>query len=170
MAKGNIKRALEFYINGRLFKTCPYTEQDVLWETWDKTESRIDEIIMKKGYTYVTSDVLRGMVSSDATVYVNPHNYKCVVKEHKIYTGRRDSKGNKIYTGDKVKYLPHDIVSEVNAYYDREDEYYIRDYHTPYGTETYNNIDFKECVKVEDVCGFPKARWNKPRTITESEF
>jgi hypothetical protein len=34
----------------------------------------------------------------------------------------------------------------------------------------YNNIDFKKCVKVKDVCGLLKARWNRSRKIAEREF
>ena len=139
-------RQLEFYLNGKLYKTCPYSQ-------WDKVSDNIKNILRKNKYAH--------SYSSEYT------NRQVIVVSHKIFTGHYDRKGNKIYDGDKVK-TPYGFESRVHKHWDDLDHYYVREYGLRNRTTDYDIEDWSQFEKVEDVIKTPKKFWNEQEMTDES--
>ena len=165
-----MKKTIEFFINNKLFKTCPYNK-------WDETDKQIHSLIKKKGYINVYNESLYRVIHSDAKIYVNPKTFQCIIFNHRINTGYKDGKGNNIYDGDKVN-TPYGFDSYVNEHWNSDSlknikptPYYIRKHNDrSYGWHDYDIENFKDYEKIEDQMGLPKKQWNNPDKITVKDF
>lgn len=160
MKKKKDIRQIEYYLNGKLFKVCPYNQ-------WNKVSYQIKDILYKNKYMYSYSNEYINRLPNTWDVYVLPEKYKVIVVSHKIFTGHYDRKGNKIYDGDKVK-TPHGFDSCVNGHYDSPDHYYVRTYGLRSSWSDYDIDDWSQYEKVEDVNKTPKKFWNEPEMTDKS--
>ena len=154
-------RQVEFYLNEKLFKTCPYSQ-------WDKVNEQIEHMLFKNKYVHNYSSEYMNRLPETWEVYVLPEKFKVVVVSNKIFTGHYDRKGNKIYKGDMVK-TPYGFESCVHGHYDEPDHYYVRRYGPRDCDWTdYDIDDWSQYEKVEDVNKTPKKFWNKSETTDKS--
>lgn len=158
------KRTIEFYINNKLYKTCPYNK-------WDETANYISSMLTKGGYFEVYNEhMARELNMWKKKVYVNPQTFKCIVYSSKINTGHVDKFGNTLYNGDTVK-TPYGFDSELNEHFIGPNKYYVRESFGNYWTcKDYDVTDFNELEKVKDVIDSPKEQWVKPEKITIKDF
>ena len=155
-------RTVEFYINNKLYKSCPYDQ-------WDSTDKCILNDISKNGYIPIYSERFMNKLPFHAKVYLNLDTYKCLIYVYKIFTGMYDKEGNKIYEDDTIM-TPYEFESGVYRKFDK-DEYYIRqEYKDSWGWKDYDIDNFKECIKIKDVNMMPKDIWNEPETILETDL
>lgn len=153
MTKKDI-RQLEFYLNGKMYKTCPYSQ-------WDKVSDNIKNMLSKNKYVHSYSGEYINRLPDTWEVYVLPEKYKVIVVSHRIFTGHYDKKGNKIYKGDKVK-TPYGFESRVHHHWDDPDHYYVRAYGLRDRITDYDIEDWSQFEKVEDVIKTPRKFWNEP--------
>ena len=160
---------VEYYINSKLFKVCPYS-------MWDKLDDKVKDILSKKGYEEVWIEKFRTEIPSGSKVYVNIKKGKCLVVGEKINTGLTDRLGYPLYYDDMIT-DSDGHKSRLNMHYNNE-AYYVRwpKYENWYGVNyhrgdvTVDLVDFKDWKKVEDAMDIDKKFWKKPATITEKEI
>lgn len=153
------RKRVEYYINGKLFKSCAYSK-------WDKLDTQIDNLIDRKGYVYVYSDHFKG-ISHKAKVYANPSKGRCITVEYKIFTGYTDAHKNRLYEGDYVKNIGfwESMEGELNhraLVTGDSDGYYVRNYESGNDYDLDESV-FGDLVKVKDVNGTPKKYWKNPQ-------
>ena len=153
-------RQVEYYLNEKLYKTCPYSQ-------WDKVNDQIKSILLKNKYVHNYSSEYTNRLPETWEVYVLPEKYKVVVVSHKIFTGHYDRKGNKIYEGDMVK-TPYGFESRVYKHWDELDHYYVRQFGLRDRTTDYDIDDWSQYEKVKDVNKTPRKFWNKSETTDKS--
>ena len=155
-----MKKKIEFYFNGKLYKTCSY-------EKWDVTEDYIKAVIYKGGYkeVYINSTSYN-TIPSNSIVYINPSKYKMLLFSWKIFSGFFDKNGNKIYDGDKV-ITPFGFESYVHQHWGN-DVYYVRKENLGgcWSWKDYDIDDFKRYEKIKDVNDTPKSNWNNIEKVT----
>lgn len=158
--KNNIlkKQTIEYYINGKLFKTCPYLK-------WNKTADNIKELLNKKGYTHIWTESWENIV--DGKIYVNVKTHKCIELSYKVNTGLTDKNSYPIYEDDVIE--KDGRQAKVNAHWNNE-TYYVRfpkyryscGFRLDDGNEIINLLDFKEWKKVKDAVNISKKQWKTP--------
>ena len=153
-------RQVEYYLNEKLYKTCPYSQ-------WDKVNDQIKSMLLKNKYVHNYSSEYTNRLPETWEVYVLPEKYKVVVVSHKIFTGHYDRKGNKIYIDDKVK-TPYGFESRVYKHWDELDHYYVRQFGLRDRTTDYDIDDWSQYEKVKDVNKTPKKFWKNPETTDKS--
>ncbi len=153
-------RQVEYYLNEKLFKTCPYSQ-------WDKVVEQIKSMLRKNKYVNNYSSEYTNRLPDTWEVYVLPEKFKVVVVSHKIFTGHYDRKGNKIYEGDRVK-TPYGFESGVYGHWDSPDHYYVRQFGLRDRTTDYDIDDWSQYEKVKDVNRTPKKFWNSSETTDMS--
>lgn len=143
--------SVEYYIDGKLFKTCSYSK-------WDVTEKLIYARLRKKGYESFWVESLMNKVSFHAKCFYNLKLHKIIVLEYKVNTGHCDIDGNPIYQDDIIE-NDYFEATELNTHYDNE-HYYLR-----YGNKDFNiePIALEGFRKVQDVLKIPKRYWKKPQ-------
>lgn len=149
---------VEYYINGKLFKSAPYAK-------WDNLDSKIKKLLNKKGYVEVWNDSFLNTV--EGKVYVNVANHRCIVVSHKINTSLVDKCGVPLYQDDIIEGVMG-RRSAIHMHYNKE-TYYVR---FPWGRgwDDYDYTDFSDWTKVEDAIGIPKKYWKKPLMIGEKDI
>lgn len=155
---------VEYYINGKLYRKCPYSR-------WNKTDDIINRTLDEKGYIEIWSDSFMNneCIPFHSKVYINLKKEKCIVVGYKINTGLVDKRGNSIYHDDVIQ-DSEGRRSDVNMHYNNK-TYYVRfpKYEEWYGQKyerrhiDINLTDFSEWEKVEDALKIPKKFWKQPQ-------
>ena len=153
---------VEWYINGRLWKTCPYSKINQMSE-------KIKDLLDKNGYEYVYNDSFRNRINGD--VYINIKEERCIVLTDKVNTGLTDKNGFPIYHDDTVE--KDGETSRVNMHWNNE-TYYLRFpvYEECFGQKRERGwrdvdiTDFSGWTKVKDAIDIPKKHWRKPLVTT----
>ena len=153
------KKTIEFYLNGKLFKTSSY-------DRWDHMNDYIiHDILNKRGYVEVYDHELYEDIPDNGKLFINAKKLKCVLFTWKVYSGHKDGKGNKIYLDDVVD-TPYGFQSKISEMWGYDDTYYVRrSSKTSWGWSDYTIYDWNDFKKVKDVNGTPKKYWNEPETI-----
>ena len=163
---------VEYYINGKLFKTCPYAQIN-------KVSEYIRDMIHKKGYVGVWTDSFLDEIPFGAKVYVNIKTGMCIVVAEKINTSITDKCGQPLYHDDWiVDAAGHRSMLNMHC---NNETYYVRYPHEKrepelqnwswnHGEYEFNLTDFSDWTKVEDVLKIPKKHWKKPLTISAKDF
>ena len=153
---------VEWYINGRLWKTCPYS-------MINQMSDKIKATLKKKGYEGVWKESFMNRVNGH--VYINIDKQKCIVIGRKINTGLTDKHGYPIYHDDRVE--KDGEQSSVNMHYNRETYYLSFPAHMEWHGQKYSRgwrdidiSDFSEWTKVKDALDIPKKHWKKPLVTT----
>ena len=152
---------VEWYVNGRLWKSCPYKKLD-------QTDNKIKDFLKKKKYEEVWNDSFLNRVNGD--VYINIEKQKCIVLADKVKTSFCDKYGYPIYEHDTIE---KDGISQ-EVWMDPSHEYFYVTYPV-YRTETWGFTwntgskiikitDFSEWTKVKDALDIPKRLWRRPLT------
>ena len=145
-------KTVEYYINGKLFKTIPYDK----WDDYD-----IEGILERRGYGEVYDQDTCNELPEGGKLYVNIKKLKVVVLTYKIYTGHVDCRGNKIYKDDLVEYMG--FQSRIHEKWGEDDVYYVREDGPRWMTwNAYNVLDWKDVKKVKDILGMKKKDWKVP--------
>ena len=149
-------KIIEIYINGKLYKSCPYNR-------WDSAYNAVIHSLVRKGFVFASVDRsrLKKPIPCSSDIYVNPYKYECAVISTKIFTGYTDKNGYKIYKEDILR-TPFGVDGEVNQHWDSE-TYYVRRYFNEgtWKSCDYDVEDFSRYEKVKDVAGTPKKEWTK---------
>lgn len=151
-----MKKIIEIYINGKLYKSCPYNR-------WDSAYDAVIHSLKRKGFVCASVDrnLLKKPIYCSSDIYVNPSKYECAVIYAKVFTGYTDKNGYKIYHEDILR-TPFGFDGEVYQHWGSE-TYYVRryfDYNACKGCD-YDVEDFSQYEKVNDVVGTPKKEWAK---------
>ena len=150
-----MKKIVEFYVNGELYKSCPYNR-------WDSAYNAIIRLLQKKGFVRASVDRnhLKKPLPCSFDIYVNLSKYECAVIYAKIFTGHADKNGYKIYDEDILR-TPFGFDSEVHQHMDSETYYVRQHFEDSWETHDYDVEDFSQYEKVKDVAGAPKKEWIK---------
>ena len=146
-------QTVEYYINGKLFKTVSYSR-------WDNVN--VEGILERKGYREVQDQRFYEGLPNDAKIFMHIKKLKVVVLTWKINTGHTDGKGNKIYRDDVVEYLG--IQSRIYKQWGCEGYYVRDDYKDRWGWKDYEITDWSKVRKVKDALDMKKDVWNNPET------
>lgn len=150
-----MKKTIEFYLNGKLYKSCPYSR-------WDSAYSAVIHSLIRKGFVCASVDrnLLKNPLPCSSDIYVNLSKYECAVIYTKIFTGYTDRNGYKIYDEDILR-TPFGFDGAVYQHWNSE-TYYVRQYfENSWKTHDYDIEDFSQYEKVKDVAGTPKKEWAK---------
>ncbi len=139
------------FINGKFYK-----------EGGQAVLDELEYILEKKGYSFFL-----GEYSSNSYItYVNKKKYQAACIQTATYTGYVDAKGNKLYLGDKIRYL--DMEDTLNGTYPFEG-YYIRHHYPPLPGHAWgkdidyyfkSQEDFLKVEKIEDVLEKSPEFWD----------
>lgn len=151
-----MEKIIEFYINGKLHKSCSYNR-------WDSVHDAVIQSLIRKGFVCASVDRnrLKNPIPCSFDVYVNLSTYECAVIYTKIFTGYADKNGYKIYDEDTLR-TPFGFDSKINQHFN-SDKFYVRRYYenNRWGWDSYDVEDFSQYEKVKDVAGTPKKEWAK---------
>ena len=155
---------VEYYIDGKLFKSCPYKK-------WNALSERIKNILRDKGFHEVYSDnFYKYTHGSSSDVYVNLPKRRILVLEYKINTGHCDMHGYPIYEGDIIENDNYP-ASELHGHYNNETFYIQCKQPNKYNPSSLRETDvdippgaLEGFRKVKDVLDMPKKFWKKPQT------
>lgn len=151
-----MEKIIEIYINGKLYKPCPYNR-------WDSTYNAVIRSLRRKGFVCASVDrnCLEKPIPCSGSIYVNPYKYECAVIYAKMFTGYADKNGYKIYDEDTLR-TPFGFDSKINQHFN-SDKFYVRRYYenNRWGWDSYDVEDFSQYEKIEDVAGTPKKEWAK---------
>ena len=135
---------VEFFINGKFLKRCAYGR-------WNESYNTIIRQLKRRGYFKVWTDNMPE-IDDETEVFANLKKMACVTLTHKIWSGKFDKKGNKVYEGDIVL-SPLGNKFEVWL---TEDSCY-----TLWASDARQYVyNFDEYVKVNDCRNFTKDNWN----------
>lgn len=150
-----MKKTIEFYINGKLHKSCSYNR-------WDSVHDAVIHSLIRKGFVCASVDRnrLKNPLPCSSDIYVNPSTYECAVIYTKIFTGYTDKNGYKIYDEDTLR-TPFGFDGQVNQHFNSGKFYVRRYYENRWGWDDYDVEDFSQYVKVKDVAGDKKKYWEK---------
>ena len=154
-----MEKIIEFYINGKLYKSCPY-------DMWDGAHDDVIRSLRRKGFVCASVDrnLIKKPIPCLSGIYVNLSTYECAVIYTKMFTGYADKNGYKIYDEDTLR-TPFGFDSKINQHFDSDKFYVRRQYYEnnrlEWEWDSYDVEDFSKYEKIEDVAGTPKKEWAK---------